>query len=275
MSKLRKQIYFPQLNDLPVNFDKISQWYENLLTEVSYANYLDNDIALLTDTQNYYGKFFSKKSRNFFLHHFSDNLAKTINYLFNRDKKNIRFLEIGCGCGNQLLLSAFLDAEAIGCDIRKDVCSLISKRKEFYEKIAERKLNISYICDDAFKVDWKKLGKFDAIFMLFSFNYIKPNYKVLELVSNLLNPGGRLVIQDRNVANYYNRIFRKREAMKPREVASALENLDFKISSLRGGYAIPPIFWQFLSNDMLMPIEKLLSKSIFLSVSYHLMAEKL
>lgn len=276
MRKLENNdIYLPEKKDLPVNTEIVSLWYKNLLTEISTAGYSNLDLALLTDKQNYYGKFFSKKSRNFFLHHFADNLVHTINYLFAQNDKKIKFLEIGCGCGNQLLLSSLLGAEAAGCDIRKDVCELISKRKEFYEKISNSKLEIISLHGDVFKVNWEKFGKFDAILMLFSFNYIKPNHEALSLVSNLLNPGGRLVIQDRNVANYYNRIIRKRKAMLPKEVASVLRSLNFKIDSLRGGYAIPPIFWRFLPNNLLQPIEKLLNKSLFLSVSYRLMAEKL
>lgn len=268
-------IYLPKKEDLPVDIKKISLWYRNLLTEVSDADYSNEDLALLTDKQNYYGKYFTAKSRNFFLYHFAENLAQTVNYLFSQNGKKIRFLEIGCGCGNQLLLSSLLGIEAIGCDIREDVCKLVGKRKEFYEKIANQRLKISPLCNDVFKINWEKLGKFDAILMLFSFNYIKPNYKILPLVSDLLNPGGRLVIQDRNVANYYNRTFRKRNAMHPKEVASVLRSLNFKIISLRGGYTVPPILWRFLPNDMLFRIEKLLNRSLFLSLSYYLMAEKL
>lgn len=277
MITVDNDIYQPKLQDLPFNTLKIGNWYNNLHYEISQAGYLEHDIVLLND-KNYYGKFLQKRSRRFFLHHFGNNLANTINYLFPQTKKNLRFLEIGCGCGNQLLLTSFLGAEVIGCDIRKDVCALINKRKEFYESKTKRTLNISCICSDVFKVDWENQGKFDAINFLFSFSFLRPNQRILQIVSELLKPGGRLVIQDFNVSNYFNRIFRRsdtKRSMTPNEIIDFLKERGFKIHSLRGGYVLPPIFCNILPKKVALSIEQCFCCAHQLSPSYHLMAEKL
>lgn len=265
--------FTPQKNDIPLSTEIVRQWYYNLIPEIGQVQYPLNKLSLLKDKRNYYGKYLSEDTREFFLNHFGRNVAKSVNY-FLKGKERIKYLEVGSGCGNQLLLMALLGAEVVGCDIRQDVCNLVKKRKDFYEGVSKRKLNISLICKDVFKVDWDSRAKFDAVNFLFSFNDLKPNEKALELVNHLIKPGGRLVIQDTNPMNYYNRFFRVRGALTPVKVVTILKSYGFKIHSLRGGYAVPPIFWRFLPRSILCPIDQFLCRSLFLSVSYHLMAEK-
>ena len=265
--------FIPEKNQIPLGTEEIRQWYHNLIPEIDKADYSSETSSLLSDKHNYYGKYLSENTREFFLNHFGRNLAGTVNYFF-AGRENIRYLEIGCGCGNQLLLMAFLGAKVVGCDMRQDVCDLAERRKKFYEEISGRKLNFPLVREDVFQVDWSRWDKFDAINFLFSFNNLQPNEKILELVNRLLKPGGRVVFQETNPSNYYNRVFRKRDSMTPLQVAETLQKYNFKVCSLRGGYAIPPIFWQFLPKSFLTPIDQFLCKSLFLSVSYHLMAEK-
>lgn len=265
--------FIPQKNDIPLCTEKIRRWYHNLLLEIEKANYPQEDLLLLKDKRNYYGKYLSEDTREFFINHFGRNLTETINY-FLEEKKNIKYLEIGSGCGNQLLLMAFLGAEVFGCDIRQDVCDLVEQRKDFYEKISVRKLNISLLCEDVFNVDWDNRKRFDAINFHFSFNDFELSEKVLEIVKKLIKTGGKLVIQDTNPTNYFNRLFRRRNAIPPRKVVKILKTYGFKIHSLRGGYVLPPIFWRFIPGSILSPIDQFLCRSLFLSVSYHLTAEK-
>ncbi|MGR3173239.1 MAG: class I SAM-dependent methyltransferase [Candidatus Scalindua sp.] len=265
--------FIPKKSNIPLSTEKLRQWYHNLLLEIKNANYAPEKLSLLKDKRNYYGKYLSADTREFFLNHFGGNLAKTVNY-FLKGKETIKYLEIGSGCGNQLLLMALLGAEVVGCDVRQDVCNLVKKRKDFYEGVSGRKLNISLICKDVFKVDWDSREKFDAINFHFSFNDLKANEKMLELVNKLLKPGGRVVFQETNQSNYYNRLFRRRASVMPLQVSKTLKKYNFKTYSLKGGYAIPPIFWRFLPGSILRPIDQFLCRSLFLSVSYHLMAEK-
>jgi len=170
---------------------------------------------------------------------------------------------------------AFLGAEVVGCDIRKDVCDVVKRRKEFYEEISSRKLNISIVSEHVFKVNWDEFPEFDAINFLFSFNDVEPSYRLIELVACLVRPHGRLVIQDTNQSNCYNRIFRKRDSMLPQQVAKALELHDFRIHSLQGGCAVPPVFWNILPRSVIASIDQILCRSLFMSPSYQLMAEKI
>lgn len=267
-------LYIPEKKNLPLGREHLSGWYQNLLLEISTAGYATEEIVLLNDRRNYYGKYFSNDSRNFFLRHFAQNLVGAINYLFAAKEESVRFLEIGCGCGNQLLLAALLGAEAVGCDLRPDVCELIKKRKAFYEAQTKRALNISLICADALQADWHKQGRFDAVNFLFSFNNLKPNEKMLELAANLLKKGGRIVLQETNQNNYYNRLMRRCDEMTPLAVIRALEKMGFRIDELTGGYVLPPVFWRFMPLQVLTPIDQVLCRCFFLSPSYQLMAEK-
>ena len=268
------ELYLPELTESLLTTEKVSRWYANLLIEGSQASYPDWTLPILKDKRNYYGKYFYEETRYFFLNHFARNLAKAINYFFNNNKSPIRFLEIGSGCGNQLLLMAFLGAVVVGCDIRKDVCKVVRIRKKFYEKISSRKLNIAVICEDVFKVNWDEFPKFDAVNFLFSFNDVVPSHGLLELVNRLIKPGGRLVIQDINRSNYFNRLFRRRDVLTPGKLANILKGYGFRIRSLQGGCVLPPILWRMLPRNVLTSLEKILCKSIFLSFSYQLMAEK-
>ncbi|RJQ53945.1 MAG: methyltransferase domain-containing protein [Nitrospiraceae bacterium] len=265
---------FPE-NYYPVKAGDLHKWFANLLPETSGAAYTGGDLSLFRDKNNYYGKYFLDGSRSFFLNHFANNLARTLNYFHDSGRKKLRFLEIGFGCGNQLILMALSGAEVIGCDIRQDVCDLVIKRKKLYEEISGRKLNISLICEDVFKVNWEKLGKFDAINFLFSFNNLKPNEKMLRLIDMLLKPGGRVVFQETNPSNYFNRIFRRRDVLTPLQVAETLKKYNFRVRSLKGGYALPPVFWRILPGHVLALVDQVLCKSLFMSPSYHLMVEKI
>ncbi len=275
MKSADRLFFLPEKRHLPLRTEQVRQWYYNLIPEIKKANYTSDNLSLLWDKHNYYGKYLSEDTREFFLNHFSRNLAEAINYFFGNHKSPINFLEIGSGCGNQLLLTAFLGAEVVGCDIRYDVCHLVQRRKVFYEDISGRNLDISLICEDVFKVDWDRWGKFDAINFLFSFNNLQPNREMLQLIDRLLNVGGRVVFQETNQSNYYNRIFRKRDSMLPRELAKGLELYDFRIHSLQGGCAVPPVFWNILPRSITVAVDQILCRSLFMSPSYHLMAEKL
>lgn len=269
-----EKFYIPAKADLPLSKYKLDRWYANLLAELFCLQYSDEDCKLLQDKRNYYGKYIDDCTRRFFLNHFARNLSEAINFLSDSFKETFRIFEIGCGCGNQLLLMALLGAEVIGCDIRPDVCNLAQKRKIFYEKLSGRKLDITVICEDVLCLDKNIWGEFDAVNFLFSFNDIKPGQKVLKLVNYLLKPGGRLVIQETNPINYYNRFFRRRDILSPYKIAQILEEYGFKIDRLKGGYVLPPLFWQFMPSAALSFIDEILCRSIFLSVSYQLMAEK-
>ena len=275
MKSADRLFFLPERTHLPLKMEQVEQWYHNLIPGIEKANYSSDELSLLRDKHNYYGKYFSLKDRKFFLSHFAKNLTETINYFWKNKEIPIKFLEIGSGCGNQLILMALLGADVIGCDIREDVCILTKERKVFYEKVSARKLHIQMICNDVLKVDWGSYGKFDAINFLFSFNDVAPGQRLIELITRLIKPHGRLVIQDTNQSNYFNRIFRRRDCMLPQQVAKALELHNFKIHSLQGGYAVPPVFWRILPRSVVASIDRILCRSLFMSPSYHLMAEKL
>ncbi|HEC64143.1 MAG TPA: class I SAM-dependent methyltransferase [bacterium] len=274
MSEHPNTFFIPQKNDIPLCTEKIRQWYYNIIPEIEQAQYPLSKLSLLKDKRNYYGKYLSEDTREFFLNHFGRNLVGAVNFISD-GRENLRYLEVGSGCGTQLLLMAFLGAEVFGCDMRKTVCELVENRKIFYEKLTNSNLNISLICEDFFKVNWDEFPKFNTLNFLFSFNNLLPSQNVLELVNQLIKPGGRLVIQDTNPCNYYNRFFRKQDAFPPWKIVEILNGYGFKIHSLKGGYALPPILWRFLPGSILSPIDQFLCRSLFMSPSYHLMAEKL
>ena len=268
-----EKYYIPSTDEACLEFDELRRWYANLLHEVRDAGHSCIELKRLSDKKNYYGKYFDEAQREFFLNHFARNLVETSNYILGMGELKPRVLEIGSGCGNQLLLLGLLGAQVTGCDIDKGVCELVEKRVSFYEKLSGRELDISLFCGDALNLS--ESSKFDAVHFLFSFSNIRPHEAMLNKVKDLLKPGGRLVLQETNQTNYYNRLFRRRDELKPREVARWLKKHGFRVHSLKGGWAIPPLMWRFLPRTALEPIEQVLCRSLFLSPSYHLMAEKL
>ncbi|MFH2138500.1 MAG: methyltransferase domain-containing protein [Candidatus Omnitrophota bacterium] len=274
LSTEQTQYYLPDKKDLPLTAQSMSKWYANLLLELSEAGYPEREKLLLKDRRNYYGKYFDDDQRNFFLRHFGYNLNQAINFMMGIEGKRPRILEIGSGCGNQLLLMAMLGAEVVGCDIREDVCDFVKQRKRFYEGLTGRKLDITLICDDVCAVELEKWGKFDAINFLFSFNDMPGAEKMFKLINDVLRPGGRLVMQETNPLHCYNRVFRRGEDISPHVVVQYLEQLDFNIHSLKGGYALPPVAWKHFSEKVVLATDTFFCKALTLSVSYQLMAEK-
>ena len=84
--------YLPEKSHLPLRTEDLRQWYHNLILENDKADYPSDTLSLLRDRHNYYGKFLSEGSREFFLNHFGRNLVKAINYFFGNHQNPIRFL---------------------------------------------------------------------------------------------------------------------------------------------------------------------------------------
>lgn len=256
-----------------INQETIAFWFRNLLIEIEDGGYNETQIAMLKDPKNYYGKYLNKNTRPFFLRHFSGPIAEAINFLFEFGKSP-RIMDFGCGCGSQSLLFAMLGAEVIGFDISREAIATCEARKQFYEERSGKRLNFTPVCGDIFDIKLEHLGPFNALYSLSAFNMMQPSGRLISKISKVMNDDARLAIQDGNRLSWVGRFFRKRRVLSPPELATELNKNGWKVVSQKGCISIPPIFWSFIPNELLRPMDAWLSSSWFFSLSHLTLARR-
>lgn len=260
-----------------IDCSSIEAWFNNLFIEINEAGYSDTDIDILHDPKNYYGKFLNPKKRLFFLEHFSRNIAKATSFLFGRNIKYPRILDLGCGCGSQSLLFALMGAEVECLDINKKVLSILRKRQIFYEKETERKLNITTHCINTLDFNYATIEPVDGIYSLFAFNMMQPSSILIAKLSEIAKTDAHLAIQDVNTASWKGRIVKhlqKSCAISPKELRAELSRNDWRIMDQQGCISILPIFWRVFPNNVLRIIDDKLSSTLFFPLSYLTLAKR-
>jgi len=102
-------------------------------------------------------------------------------------KPNHSVLEIGAGTGRFTLEIAPLVSRVIAADISKNMLDCMS------EKMAARKIsNIKQIYGNFMDISFEE--RFDVIVSFSAIEYIKQNHALFAKISNLLAPGGHLII---------------------------------------------------------------------------------
>ncbi|MCG3189240.1 MAG: hypothetical protein LKCHEGNO_01531 [Burkholderiaceae bacterium] len=204
--------------------------------------------------------------RPFFRHHYSRPLWLATSRLFGTTQQP-RILDLGCGTGTQSLLFALLGAKVVGVDMDERALSVLSKRKALYEQTSGRRLCLTLLSGDVFELDLQGLAPLDGVYSLFAFNMMQPTAELLNRLSPRLDHGAIIAIHDGNREHFFNAIFRRRFA-STRALQSMLRSVGFSEVERLGGYAIPPVFWAIVPRQVLDPVDRLLTKSERLAVSY-------
>ena len=76
---------------------------------------------------------------------------------------------------------------------------------------------------DVFAFDYSRIAPIDGVYSLFAFNLMQPSLRLLDAITPHLALDARLVISDGNRDGLYNRLFRARRCLSPRQVGQALE----------------------------------------------------
>ena len=269
-------LYIPDKGLEEVTPQNIQDWYNNISIEIENTSYSNQVRESMRDSQNYYGKLLNKKTSNFYMHHFSESLHQTINYsLKNKPKEgNTKWLEVGAGAGNQAILMALFGFEIFAVDIDQAACNIIRERKKYYETSTGRALLIHIITTDILTYK-RPMITYDVINFQFSFNNISPSRVLLEYLLPKLNVGGLWIMHEGNNSSIYNRIFRPHKSwMSPVEVYRDLIDMRLEVLRFRGGYVLPPVLFKYSSLKIIFGIDKLLTRFILLSNSYHLIGQK-
>ena len=122
----------------------------------------------------------------------TDELNFIINNIPEISKK---LLDLGCGCGKFLIPLASMGYEMTGIDISAGVLN------ECESRLKSRNLNADLIKESADKIDFN--AEFDAVICMDSvlhyFNETDKIIDVLKKIRSSLKPGGKLIIENRNL----------------------------------------------------------------------------
>ncbi len=175
-------------------FDNISRFLEysistkNLLTKDSlleferyYYSYLDN-----------FDKIMSKN--------YLEQSKEIIEIILK--KKNLKVLDIGCGCGTESIWFAINNADVTGLELNKERLEVANERKRNFEKQFEVKIKANFVLADIFDyVEKMKEEYFDIIWMEQTYHHVEPRSKLALVLRNLLKKDGFVIISESNGLN--------------------------------------------------------------------------
>ena len=100
-------------------------------------------------------------------------------------------------------------------------------------------MDVRFETADAFRFDYRQVAPIDGVCSLFAFNLMQPSSRLLDVLTPNLAPDARFVISDGNRDGLYNRLFRSRRCLSPREVGQALEDRWRQVRSLSEEFHAP------------------------------------
>ena len=119
-----------------------------------------------------------------------------------KNKKNLKVLEVGCGCGTESLWFSINGAKVKGIDLRKERLQVALERKGNFEKQFGVQLDIQFIYADLFDfVENNKNEYFDIIFMEQAYHHIEPRNKLIPTLKKLIKKKGYIIISESNALN--------------------------------------------------------------------------
>jgi len=145
-----------------------------------------------------------------------------ISNLLSNKFKGMNILDLGCNAGFYSIMAAKEGAKVIGIESNNTFFNQALFLKEYYEKLWNKKLDITYIKKDILDVDLNSFGKFDYVFALSILYHIgKHKYgkgtdrtlkKQVEVIETLSKNSNKFVVRARTGKNkdvdYYNNVFK-------------------------------------------------------------------
>ena len=252
----------------------VGRYFLNFLAEWEKVPFDATERAALSHVK-ILGRMLDPRTRSFFLYHFNPPVQRALRVLFACNPRP-QILELGSGSGNFSILCALLGAIVIGVDIDPVMVSASNKRKLAYEE-AFGPLSLKFVQADAFQFLSESPGEFDGVHFLSSFNNMQPSRRLLGLVSRVLSSTGTVVITDLNRQSIANRLFRRRNVLRPRAVEADLHSNGVKSSRLEYGCVTAPSLFPLLPERAWYGTERLLSSiriMAWVAISYTLVATK-
>ena len=230
-----------------LTLDDVQRYLLNFLEEWQAFPLNSAERAVLSDVK-ILGRLLNPRTRGFFLYHFCQPVRRAVDAFFAVNS-HPRVLELGCGSGSISLLFALIGAEVIGVDLDPVMISACRRRQLFYEGQYGR-LPVTFVEADAFEFLSEDSRSFDAIHLLFSFNTIQPSTRLLNLISGVLAPGGRLVITDGSQQGLVNRLLRRRDVLAPMQLRAELAGCGLDLADFYFGCITAPFLFPLLPGNL-------------------------
>lgn len=111
-----------------------------------------------------------------------------------------RVLDIGCGCGSELLwLASRYKADVLGIDLKQERLEVANARAEILEQLTGNKLNCSFQQENLLGLD--STGGFDVVWTQQTFHHLEPRNQIVQKMAELTVSGGYIVIAEVNAWN--------------------------------------------------------------------------
>ena len=114
-------------------------------------------------------------------------------------KPGASILEVGCGLGTESLWLALQGAKVSAIDLRQDRVNTARARRSVLEKETGRAVTCTF--DLGTFLDVNDREPVDIIWMEQAFHHLEPRRDVVRKTSELLKPGGHLIISEANALN--------------------------------------------------------------------------
>jgi SAM-dependent methyltransferase len=228
-------LYKPYLLNEPA-ISEVDDYLHNLMIEYNELKYSPEERTAIKNAMLY--RLIDNRSPRFFYYHMNPLFLKAAKALF-QDNEHPFIVDLGCGTGAATIFFGLLGARVVGVDVDRHIIGACNKRKELYEK-EFGVLDISFICADAFELDFSELGTYDGIYSLFAFNSIQPSSQLVPSIIQPLRKKGRIVISDGNRDSVLKKFSRQHHVLKPMEMKRAFENNSCYVLYVEFGCMLPP-----------------------------------
>ena len=110
------------------------------------------------------------------------------------DLQNPKVLDAGSGCGTEAITFGLLGADVLGVEIKEKRLNVANKRKQIFNNIYDKNINVKFELKSIFEVD----GKFDIIWLNQAFHHMEPRNQIIEKIASLVNIGGHIIFGEAN-----------------------------------------------------------------------------
>jgi len=210
-------------------------YLSNFVLELDRIPFTAAERTALTD-RKLLGKLVDVRTRPAFLNHFAPLLVEAVRGLWGGEDQRSgvggqgsgvaerkRIVELGCGSGTCAILFGLLGARVTALDHDPVLVSAARRRLRFYQGSVAGEQGVRFERADVFAFDYSRIAPIDGVYSLFAFNLMQPSLRLLDAITPHLALDARLVISDGNRDGLYNRLFRARRCLSPRQVGQALE----------------------------------------------------
>jgi 2-polyprenyl-3-methyl-5-hydroxy-6-metoxy-1,4-benzoquinol methylase len=152
----------------------------------------DEDAAVFRE----YYRSYQRNFGHYVKHHYRNQTRELMTQL--EDEPAARVLEVGCGCGTESLWMAVRGFRVTAVDVSKSLLRVAVARKGILERALGRQLACEFNCKSVLDLDD---GPYDLIWMEQAFHHLEPRAAIVQKISSLLRPGGRLIVSECNAWN--------------------------------------------------------------------------